>query len=103
MSTHEARMPNTSALFPVERIARAILAIRGERVMLSTDLAALYEVEPRVLIQAVKRNIERFPYPLHWVGWGRRMGTTMQRHRPTARRENHKLPAASRAIPGKQP
>jgi len=29
--------------------------------MLSTDLAALYEVEPRVLIQAVKRNIERFP------------------------------------------
>jgi len=54
-------MPNTSALFPVERIARAILAIRGERVMLSTDLAALYEVEPRVLIQAVKRNIERFP------------------------------------------
>jgi hypothetical protein len=29
--------------------------------MLSTHLAELYEVEPRVLVQAVKRNIERFP------------------------------------------
>ena len=29
--------------------------------MLSTQLAELYEVEPRVLVQAVKRNIERFP------------------------------------------
>ena len=29
--------------------------------MLSVDLAALYEIEPRVLIQAVKRNISRFP------------------------------------------
>jgi hypothetical protein len=29
--------------------------------MLSTDLARLYEVEPRALVQAVKRNIERFP------------------------------------------
>lgn len=38
--------------------------------------------------------------PPPWVGWGRRMGTTMQRHRPTARRENHKLPAASHATPG---
>ena len=38
-----------------------IFLIRGHRVMLSTDLAALYEVEPRVLVQAVKRNLERFP------------------------------------------
>ena len=35
--------------------------IRGHKVMLSTDLAELYNVEPRALIQAVKRNIERFP------------------------------------------
>jgi hypothetical protein len=34
---------------------------RGEKVMLSTHLADLYEVEPRVLVQAVKRNIARFP------------------------------------------
>ena len=44
-----------------ERIEQAIVIIRGLRVMLSTHLAALYDVEPRALIQAVKRNRERFP------------------------------------------
>ena len=43
------------------QIQQLIFLIRGQRVMLSTHLAGLYEVEPRVLIQAVKRNIERFP------------------------------------------
>ena len=38
-----------------------IFMIRGHKVMLSTDLAELYVVEPRVLVQAVKRNTERFP------------------------------------------
>lgn len=42
-------------------IESRIFQIRGKRVMLSIDLAALYGVEPRVLVQAVKRNIERFP------------------------------------------
>ena len=46
---------------PAERIERAILLIRGRKVMLSTDLAALYGVEPRALVQAVKRNMQRFP------------------------------------------
>ncbi len=46
---------------PPERIERRILLIRGQKVMLSTDLAELYEVAPRVLVQAVKRNRERFP------------------------------------------
>ena len=50
-----------SQLVPVEVIERRILLIRGQKVMLSTDLAELYGVETRVLIQAVKRNIERFP------------------------------------------
>jgi hypothetical protein len=49
------------ALVPAERIERTILLIRGHKVMLSPDLAALYAVEPRALVQAVKRNIERFP------------------------------------------
>ena len=49
------------ALIPVEMIERKIYLIRGEKVMLSLDLAELYGVEPKVLIQAVKRNIERFP------------------------------------------
>ncbi|PIQ88223.1 MAG: DNA-binding protein [Candidatus Omnitrophica bacterium CG11_big_fil_rev_8_21_14_0_20_42_13] len=44
-----------------EVIAQNIFLIRGHKVMLSTHLASLYGVEARSLIQAVKRNIERFP------------------------------------------
>jgi hypothetical protein len=55
------KMSKDRSLIPVERIERSILLIRGQRVMLSTDLAELYQVEPRVLVQAVKRNITRFP------------------------------------------
>ena len=50
-----------NGLIPSERIEKRILLLRGQKVMLSTDLAELYEVEPRILIQAVKRNRERFP------------------------------------------
>jgi hypothetical protein len=49
------------ALLPVERIENRILPVRGQKVLLDTDLAALYGVETRVLNQAVKRNLERFP------------------------------------------
>src|SRR5256886_14641366 len=42
-------------------IEKRIFVLRGHRVMLSFDLAALYGVEPKVLIQAVKRNSDRFP------------------------------------------
>ena len=42
-------------------IQKKIYEIRGHRVMLDFDLAELYAVETRVLNQAVKRNIERFP------------------------------------------
>ncbi len=44
-----------------EVIGSKIFMIRGHKVMLSTNLAELYDVEVRSLIQAVKRNIERFP------------------------------------------
>ena len=44
-----------------EVIEGKIYITRGHKVMLSTDLAELYKVEPRVLVQAVKRNMERFP------------------------------------------
>lgn len=54
-------MPKTSAILPAERIESQILLIRGHKVMLSSHLAALYGVEPRALVQAVKRNRERFP------------------------------------------
>lgn len=46
---------------PTERIESRIYLLRGHKVMLSPDLADLYEVEPRALVQAVKRNMERFP------------------------------------------
>src|SRR6478736_7317782 len=48
-------LPATAAL------ATRIYLIRGVRVMLSTDLAELYGVEPKVLTQAVRRNRQRFP------------------------------------------
>src|SRR2546427_9486464 len=49
------------AAVPAERIESRIFMLRGHKVMLSPDLAELYEVEPGALVQAVKRNIERFP------------------------------------------
>ena len=49
------------AMIPIERIEHAIYLMRGQKVMLDRDLAALYGVETRVLNQAVKRNIKRFP------------------------------------------
>ena len=45
----------------MEKIQNRIYEVRGVRVMLDFDLAALYQVETRVLKQAVRRNIERFP------------------------------------------
>lgn len=50
-----------TALAPVERIANSILILRGHRVLLDADLAALYGVGTKVLLQSVKRNVERFP------------------------------------------
>lgn len=46
---------------PSERIINRIFLIRGKKVMLDKDLAELYEVETKVLNQAVKRNLNRFP------------------------------------------
>lgn len=53
-------MASESAL-PLERIESRILLIRGYKVLLDSDLAALYGVQTRTLNQAVKRNAERFP------------------------------------------
>jgi hypothetical protein len=50
-----------TTLVPIELIASKIYLIRGIKVILDRDLAELYGVETRSLIQAVKRNIERFP------------------------------------------
>jgi len=51
----------SKAVIPPERIERRILLARGQKVMLSSDLAELYEVEPGLLNRAVQRNKSRFP------------------------------------------
>ena len=48
-------------LAPVEHIAQSILFIRDQKVMLDTDLADLYGVKTKVFMQAVNRNMARFP------------------------------------------
>ena len=58
---------NIEPFLPDETIIRKIYVIREQKVMLDFDLAALYEVETRVLNQAVKRNIERFPEDFMFV------------------------------------
>ena len=55
---------NIIKLIPEERIVNKIYIIRDQKVMLDFDLAMLYEVETKVLNQAVKRNAERFPEDL---------------------------------------
>ena len=54
-------MADSRSVVPAERIERSILLIRGHKVMLDSDLAGLYAVETRALVQAVQRNRERFP------------------------------------------
>lgn len=54
-------MTNEIIKIPVERIERTIYLIRGEKVILDHDLADLYEVQTKILNQAVRRNSDRFP------------------------------------------
>ena len=48
-------------IIPLQRIAQSIMMLRGQKVMLSQDLASLYQVSVGALTQAVKRNAARFP------------------------------------------
>jgi len=59
MSSHRKDSLNLPEL--TGAIEHRIYSLRGQRVMLSFDLAALYRVQPKALVQAVKRNIDRFP------------------------------------------
>jgi phage regulator Rha-like protein len=54
-------MDGQVSVIPMERIERAIILVRGEKVMLDSDLAEIYGVETKALNQAVKRNASRFP------------------------------------------
>jgi hypothetical protein len=54
-------MANESVMTPAEGIESRIHFIRGQRVMLDSDLAAIYGVTTAALNQALKRNIQKFP------------------------------------------
>jgi ORF6N domain len=92
----------------IQSIQNRIYEIRGERVMLDFDLAALYEVETRVLNQAVKRNSKRFPddfmfqltmaeyeaLKLHIAAARQTMSSQIVMTYPSAKRPNAALPYA---------
>jgi hypothetical protein len=57
----DVKMNSTENIVLAERIERRIYALRGSRVMLSQDLAELYDVPAKQLNRAARRNLERFP------------------------------------------
>jgi phage regulator Rha-like protein len=54
-------MSENISLIPMERIERAIIVVRGEKVMLDSNLAEIYGVETKRLNEQVRRNLNRFP------------------------------------------
>ncbi|MBN2341369.1 MAG: ORF6N domain-containing protein [Deltaproteobacteria bacterium] len=54
-------IPNNDSFIAIERVGQLIRLVRGQKVILDSDLAQIYEVETKTLNRAVKRNIERFP------------------------------------------
>ncbi len=58
MRLQECVMTRALTNIPIERVEQAILLIRGEKVILDVDLAALYGVQTQPLIQVVKRNMQ---------------------------------------------
>ncbi|HEY2625663.1 MAG TPA: ORF6N domain-containing protein [Candidatus Udaeobacter sp.] len=54
-------MPKPSTKLTTDQLGQLIYEVRGERVMLDSDLASIYGVETKTLKRAVKRNLDRFP------------------------------------------
>jgi hypothetical protein len=54
-------MPKSQALIKIGKIQQQILLIRGEKVIIDSDLAAAYSVSTKALNQAIRRNADRFP------------------------------------------
>jgi hypothetical protein len=98
----------TKQIIPIEQIARLILVLREQKVMLDSDLAALYGVTTGNLNKAVKRNPQRFPSDFMFqltaeeaedliFQIGRSRGRGGRRHRPSrvpCAREAPALPGA---------
>jgi hypothetical protein len=55
------KRPSDVSISPVERVESAIFVVRGQKVLLDRDLATFYGVGTKVLNQAVRRNLDRFP------------------------------------------
>ena len=62
MTSSEITLEVMTNIVPIDKIAEKIYFIRGVKVMLDKDLADLYGVKNKVLKQAVRRNIDRFPF-----------------------------------------
>lgn len=99
-------MPEHEVIAPTERLDRLIREVRGEKVMLDSDLARVYGVSTKALNQAVKRNANRFPadfaFRLAGTEWDalRSQSVTSKgrggrRHRPYAFTEHGALMAAN--------
>jgi len=82
-------MPQATSLIPAERIENSILLIRKEKVILDEDLAFLYGVSTKVLIQAVKRNIDRFP-PDFMFQLGKEEFASLRSQIVTSKRKNRR-------------
>lgn len=54
-------MPTKPTVISIDAIARNILFVRNHKVLLDSELAALYQVETKALTRAVRRNVDRFP------------------------------------------
>jgi len=63
-------MTAKKSVIPLEQIEKRIFLLRGQKVLLSADLAELYGVETKVLVQAVKRNLDRFPDDFMFQNFG---------------------------------
>jgi hypothetical protein len=75
LRTARGTVVTKAELVPLERVERVICFLRGHKVILDSDLAAMYEVEPRVLNQAVKRNVARFPEDFMFSSASRKLGS----------------------------
>jgi ORF6N domain-containing protein len=86
-------VPKSSNKLTTDQLDRLIYEIRGERVMLDSDLASIYGVETKALNRAVKRNLDRFPKDFvfqlsenEWKNLRYQIGTSSLSHRGRRRR-----------------
>jgi hypothetical protein len=91
-------MPKPSTKLTTDQLGRLIYEIRGERVMLDSDLALIYGVETKALNRAVKRNRDRFPKDFvfqlsedEWKNLRYQIGTSSSGHGGRPHSSLHKI------------